>query len=145
MPTINRPKVNPAFRFLVQIDGINEAVFSECTLPSVEWEVLEIKEGGKNEFVHQLPGRRKAAKVTLKTGLGTSGLLAWYKKCMSESWDRRKVTVRWLDLTHEEIMTWQLQGAFPTKWSSPNFKTDDNSIALETLELACEEITVEGQ
>jgi phage tail-like protein len=62
---------------------------------------------------------------------------------MSESWSRKKVTVRWLDLTHKEIMNWQLQGAFPTKWAAPSFKTDANTIALETLELACEEITVE--
>jgi phage tail-like protein len=143
MPTIKRPNVNPAFRFLVEIDGINEAVFTECSLPAVEWDVLAIKEGGKNEFVHQLPGRRKAANVTLKSGLGTKGLLKWYKSCMSESWNRRKVTVRWLDLTHKEIMNWQLQGAFPTKWAAPSFKTDDTSIALETLVLACEEITVE--
>lgn len=143
MATIKRPNVNPAFRFLVEIDGINEAVFTECSLPAVEWDTLEIKEGGKNEFVHVLPGRRKAAKVTLKSGLGTSGLLKWYKACMSEGWVRRKVTVRWLDVAHEEVMNWQLQGAFPTKWASPSFKTDDNTIALETLELACEEITVE--
>jgi hypothetical protein len=29
-----RPEAYPAFRFAVQIDGITEAVFSECTLPS---------------------------------------------------------------------------------------------------------------
>lgn len=143
MPTSKRIEVNPTFRFLVEIEGVSEAVFTECSLPAVEWDVLQIKEGGKNEFVHQLPGRRKAAKVILKTGLGTQGLLDWYKKCMSESWDRRTVTVRWLDVSHEEIMNWELQSAFPTKWAAPTFKTDQNAIALETLELACEEISVE--
>ena len=29
----------PAFRFAVQIEGVTEAVYTECTLPSLEGDV----------------------------------------------------------------------------------------------------------
>lgn len=55
-----------AFRFVVDVGDKRQGVFTECTLPTVEWEVEEVKEG-LNSYVHQLPGRRKAARITLKT------------------------------------------------------------------------------
>lgn len=61
--------VHPGFRFVVAINGIPAAVFTECSLPNIEWDILEVKEGGLNSYVHQLPGLRKSSKITLKRGL----------------------------------------------------------------------------
>lgn len=137
------PIAHPSFRFLVEFSGNVQAVFSECTLPSVEWDVLEVKEGGQNEYIHQLPGHRKASKMTLKTGLGSQSLLAWYKKCMGQQWERKTVTVILLDVAHKEVMRWNMADAIPIRWKSPTLKSDDNSIAIEELELACGAVTVE--
>lgn len=142
MPTVERTTAHPSFRFLIQIDGIDKAVFSECSLPSIDWDVLEIKEGGQNSYVHLLPGRRTSAKVTLKSGLGKTDLYNWYANCMGDNWVRKDVTVRLLDVSSDPVLTWKLAKAFPTKWSSPTLKSDDSTIAIETLELACAEVTV---
>lgn len=136
------PEVHTAFRFVVKIDGINQAVFTECTLPSIEWDVEEVKEGGLNTYVHQLPGLRKAAKVILKNGIGTGDLLDWYKKVMNQEYARRPVTITLLDVAHERVMDWNITDAYPIKWSGPRLKSDDNTVAVETLELACGEVTV---
>ncbi|MCI0398140.1 MAG: phage tail protein [Chloroflexi bacterium] len=136
------PEVHSAFRFVVKIDGVSQAVFTECTLPNVEWEVEEVKEGGLNSFTHQLPGRRKAAKVTLKNGIGTGDLLEWYKKVMNQEYERRPVTITLLDVAHERVMDWNIQDAYPVKWTGPQLKTDTSAVAVETLELACGEVTV---
>jgi phage tail-like protein len=141
--TVYRPTANPAFRFKVEISGVTQAVFTECILPTVEWDVQELKEGGQNTYVHQLPGQRKVGKLTLKTGLGTKSLLDWYKKCMNQEWERRSVTIILLDVAHQEVMRWNINGAFPTSWKSPTLKSDDNSVAIEELVLACNEVTVE--
>ena len=70
-------KMDPhlGFRFGVVIEGIPQGIFTECTLPNIEWETQEIKEGGLNTYTHQLPGRRKGAKVTLKKGLLKESIL----------------------------------------------------------------------
>lgn len=136
------PAVHAAFRFVVKIDGINQAVFTECTLPNIEWDVEEVKEGGLNTYVHQLPGLRKAAKVTLKNGIGTGDLLQWYKQVMNQEYVRRPVTISLLDTAHERVMDWNIKDAYPIKWSGPQLKSDGNTVAVETLELACGEVTI---
>ena len=73
-----RIEVSPTFRFVVDVAGDRQAVFTECTLPVIEWEVEEVKEGGVNTYVQQLPGRRKPARISLKNGVGKSELLKWY-------------------------------------------------------------------
>ena len=53
--TGEREDAHPAFRFVVDA-GDAEISFTECTLPSLEVDVLEQKEGGYNQGVHLLPG-----------------------------------------------------------------------------------------
>lgn len=134
------------FRFVVDVGGDKQGVFTECTLPAIEREVEEVKEGGLNTFVHQLPGRRKGARLTLKNGVGTSSLLDWYMKTLDPTagkFERRAVSVTLLNAYDKKaIMNWHIESAYPVKWTGPQLKTSDNSIAIQTLELACGEITV---
>jgi phage tail-like protein len=139
-PTLTQ--VNAAHRFVVDVDGQRQAAFTECTLPTIEWEIEEIKEGGLNTFVHQLPSRRKAAKIILKNGVGLSELFDWYINAMSEVFFRRSVTITLLDPKLNPLITWNITDAYPVKWSGPQLKSDTSAIAIETLELVCGEITV---
>ena len=140
---VQRATAHPAFRFRVEISGITQAVFNECVLPTVEWDTQELKEGGLNTYVHQLPGQRKVGKLTLKSGLGLASLLDWYKKFMNQQWERKTVTIILMDVARQEVMRWNITGAYPISWKSPTLKHDDNSLAIEELVLACNEITVE--
>jgi phage tail-like protein len=123
-------------------------VFSECTLPEIAWDVEPIKEGGLNTYTHQLLGRRKSASLTLKNGVGTSLLVAWYIATMNESFTlpvaplRRTITVILLNPLKIPVMTWNIDKAMPTKWSGPQLKTSENSVAIQSLEFSCGEITV---
>ena len=141
-----RAQTNPAFRFVVTIDGISQGVFTECTLPSIEWEIEEVKEGGLNTYVHQLPGRRRSSKLILKNGVGTSALMNWYREAMDEKLLRRAITIKLLnakDKMNSPIMTWNIHGAYPTKWTGPQLNSSQNTIAIQTLELACGLVTIE--
>jgi phage tail-like protein len=140
-----RANFNPVFRFVVDIAGIPQAVFTECTLPNIEWETQEVKEGGLNTYVHQLPGRRKNASLTLKNGVGTSALMNWFIDTMNQSFTRRKITIKLLDVRGKltsPVMTWTIEGAYPTKWSGPQLNSGENTIAIQTLELTCGEISL---
>lgn len=138
-----RAQANAAFRFVVEVDNQKLAAFTECTLPIIEWETEQVKEGGINTFVHQLPGHRKSAQISLRNGVGKSELLDWYLETMSGTFSRKPVTVTLLDAGMEPIMVWRIDDAFPIKWTGPQLKTDSNTIAIQTLDLACGEIKVE--
>lgn len=140
----NRFDVYPGFRFVVTISDITGAVFTECTLPSIEWDVQEVKEGGLNSYTHQLPGLRKSTKLTLKRGLVKEGLLDWYQAVMNGEFAnaRRTITITLMDSMKQPVYSWNIADAYPTKWTGPQLKSDDNAIAVETLEIACGEVTV---
>ncbi len=132
--------IHATFRFVVEIGGDKQGVFTECTPPVVEWEVEEIKEGGLNSYVHQLPGRRKGARLTLKNGIVTGKMQEWFFSTMTPSEDgfRKKVLITLLDAKEKKaILTWDIEDAYPIKWTGPQLKTSDNTIALQSLELAC--------
>jgi len=135
--------ITPAFRFIVNVDGAPIGVFTECTLPTIEWDVEEIKEGGLNTYVHQLPGRRKSAKITLKNGIGMAKhIITWYTSNLREVFTRHRVTITLLNSLLVPIMVLYIEGAYPVKWTGPQLKTEENTVAIQTLELACGEIMV---
>ena len=143
------PSYDPhaSFRFAVEISGITEGIFTDCTLPNIEWDVQEIKEGVLNTYTHQLPGRRKGAKITLKKGLIRDSLLSWYSDMMSERLRniRKDVDIILFDSEHHPVIKWSCFGAYPTKWTGPELKTSENAVATQTLELACSAVTFERQ
>ncbi len=114
----------PAFRFVVDVDGERQAAFSECSLPTVEWDTEDVKEGGLNTFTHSLPGRRKPSRVSLKNGVGKSTLMQWYISTMSEQIERRPVTIILLDSLQNPVLTWDIRDAYPVKWSGPQLKSE---------------------
>ncbi|MFL7809730.1 MAG: phage tail protein [Anaerolineae bacterium] len=148
MPASNgqRAETHAAFRFAVQIDGITEAVFTECTLPALEVEVHEQPEGGLNNAVHQIPGRIRGGKITLKRGLtSSSDLLSWYMDVAQGQIEasQREVSIVMYDSTASEIMRWNFAKAFPSKWSGPSLSSGSNQVAIETLELSYQSVDVE--
>jgi phage tail-like protein len=142
MDSLLRTAANVAFRFVVLVDNIPNGAFTECAVPVVEWEIEEVKEGGLNTYTHQLPGRRKGTKVTLKNGVGSLPLLLWYLDCMSEKFSRRSITLNLLGPLLIPVMVWHIENAYPVKWTGPQLKSSDNTIAIQTLEFACGEISV---
>jgi phage tail-like protein len=145
-------QIHASFRFVVKIGLGTQAfhgAFVECTLPVIDWDPLEVKEGGVNTYIHQLPGRQKKTTVTLKNGLATGELVQWCVKAMAEQFERLPVTIILLDAQRspgtpwEPAMIWSIADAYPIKWTGPQLKTDTAAIAMQTLELACGQVTVE--
>jgi phage tail-like protein len=138
-----RATLTAAFRFVVAIDGVPLGAFTECTLPALEVDVEDVKEGGLNTSVHQLPGQRRAAKITLKNGVGlTTHLLNLYQKAMQGQVKRLHVTVTLLNPLLVPIMVLDISEAYPIRWAGPELRTESNTLAVQTLELACGEINV---
>jgi phage tail-like protein len=138
-----REGITAAFRFVVSVDGTAMAAFTECKLPDLELNMEEVKEGGLNTYVHMLPGQRKPARITLKNGVGVAkDLKEWYTQVLSENFTRKRVSIQLLNSKMEAVLTLDFQNAIPIKWSGPNLKSDENTIAIQTLELSVGEITI---
>ncbi len=137
----NGERVDPllAFRFYIEIDGLIEAGFSECSGLQVETEVEDVREGGVNEYVYKLPKGNKHVNLTLKHGITSSDVLwKWHKQVISNGGklERKTVNVILLDPSGEETWRWSFQSAYPVKWVGPDLKADGNAIAIESLEIA---------
>jgi phage tail-like protein len=124
-------------RFYIELDGLQEAEFSECSGLQVEMDVFEYQEGGRNDYVHRLPGQVKVSNVTLKRGIVSSDKLwDWFSKTVSGRIDRKNLDVVLCDEKGQERQRWSFQETYPVKWVGPGLKASDNAIAVEALELA---------
>ena len=68
------PRTDPYrnFNFLVEIDGVTQAGFSDVSGFGATTDPIEYREGGENTTVRKLPGTTKYSNITLKWGLTDS-------------------------------------------------------------------------
>jgi phage tail-like protein len=131
------------FNFLVELDGITQASFTECTGLGSTTEVIEMREGGDNTTVRKLPGKSTYKDITLKWGLTNSTeLWAWRQQIIDGNVVRKSGSVVVYDLAnHAEVARWNFVNAWPKEWDAPAFNAKGNDIAIDTLILAVEGIT----
>jgi phage tail-like protein len=127
------------FNFLVEIDGITQAGFTDCSGFGATTEPVEINEGGFNSASHKLPGRTKHNNLTLKWGLTDSTeLYDWYRDVVNGKIEHKNGSIILLDSEGNEKARWNFFKAWPTKWDGPDFTAKGNDVAIETLEIAHE-------
>lgn len=129
------------FSFLVEIDGITQAGFSDCSGFGASTDPMEYREGGDTKTVRKLPGLTKYTNITLKWGLTDSKeLYNWYRDVVNGKIERKSGSIILLDLEGNEKVRWNFFDAWPTKWDGPDFTAKGNDVAIETLELAHEKV-----
>ncbi len=129
------------FNFLVEIDGITQAGFSDCTGFGSSNDPIEYREGGENTTNRKLPGQTKYPNITLKWGLTDSReLYDWDLDVTKGKVERRSGSIILNNLEGKEVMRWNFFEAWPTKWDGPDFSAKGTDVAIETLELAHERI-----
>ncbi len=129
------------FRFLVEIDGIVQAGFSEVTIPDTAQDPVEYREGTDLPTVRKIPGLVKYGNVVLKWGSTDSMELYEWRKSVEEGDTgraRRNMAVIVLDELGNQGARWEFREAWPTKYDAPDLKATGNEIAVETLEIAHE-------
>jgi len=130
------------FNFLVELEGIAQASFTDCSGLGSTTEIIETREGGDNTTVRKLPGKTSYSDITLKWGLTDSTeLWDWRQQIVDGNVVRKNGSIVVLGLNHTEVARWNFVSAWPTKWEGPTFKAEGNDIAIDTLVLACEGLT----
>jgi phage tail-like protein len=137
MPLASRTDPYLGAHFFVEIEGVDQGGFTECTGLQAEVEVTDYQEGGNNGFIHKLPGRTKFTNVVLKHGMiDSTDLWDWFQNVTRGDFERKDVSVVLYNDAQEEVRRWNLREAFPSKWIGPAFNATNAAVAIETLELA---------
>ncbi len=137
------PRTDPYrnFNFLVEIDGITQAGFSDVSGLSADNTPIEYREGGMVTNVRKLPGMTKYTNITLKWGLSDSReLYDWFRDVTQGKVTRKNGSIVTLDLDGSEKVRWNFYDAWPTKWTGPTFTAKGNDVAIDQLDLAVERI-----
>lgn len=131
------------FNFLVEIDGIAQASFMECSGLGATTEVIETREGGDNTTVRKLPGKTTYTDITLKWGMNASKeLWKWRELVINGTIMRRNGSIVVYDLNNRsEVARWNFVGAWPCKWEASAFNAKGNDLAVDTLVLCHEGIS----
>lgn len=126
----------PAQAAMVALVALGE--FSYAGGLGGELEVLAQPEGGRNDFVHQLPVRHSWARIVLRAGVVRGpGLWTWYMLGLQQSLGaRRDGTVMLLTPAGIPAMAWAFRGGLATKWTGPELDALEGNIAVESLEIA---------
>lgn len=136
----------PKFHFQVEWGGSSVA-FTEVSGLDVETEVIEYRSGNAPVYTKQkIPGMQKFGNITLKRGVfpADNEFFDWWNTVALNTVERRDVTISLLNEQHEPVMVWKVRDAWPAKVAGTDLKSDGNEIAVETIELAHEGLTVEN-
>ena len=139
----NGDRVDPYrnFNFKVEIDGITQAGFAECTGFGSNNDPFVYREGTVRATVRKLPGLTKYNNLVLKFGLTDSReLVDWYGDVTKGKIVRKNGSIVVMDLDGVEKARWNFFQAWPTKWDGPDFNAEGTDAAIETLEIAHEGI-----
>lgn len=139
MPNGQRHDPFRNFNFIVEIDNISQAGFTDCSGFGATTDPVEFNEGGFNSAAHKFVGRTKQNNLTLKWGLTDSReLYGWYRDVVNGNIQRKNGSIVVLDLEGKERARWNFYNGWPTKWDGPDFSAKGNEVAIETLEIAHE-------
>ena len=125
------------YRFLIQIESLIVAGFSQVTGLEVRMEPESYQEGGVNTHSHKLPTRYEHGNLELRRGLTDSqGLYRWIQDGVSGQIRRRDGIIFLLDSEGLPSWGWAFRNAYPVRWAGPELQAEQASVAIETLELA---------
>jgi len=124
-----------SYNFKLEIGGVSEGHFTECSGLSVKVESIAYREAGNHQLVRHIPGPVEYGAVTLKYGVTKSReLWDWMMKAAEGDVQRRNVSILLLDSKGDnEIMRWNLQDAWPSEWQGAALNASEKALAIETL------------
>lgn len=136
----------PVFNFRVDWGGKNVG-FSEVSGLTQETQIIEYRHSDSPQHSPiKMPGMRKVNNITLKRGVVKSDneFFAWLNTVKLNNIERRDLIISLLNENGDPVMVWKVLQAFPIKVEGPSLKATGNEVAIESIELAHEGLTVEN-
>jgi phage tail-like protein len=125
--------------FLVEIDGVVRAGFSEVSGLSTDTNVFEYRNGNETGTTRKLPGLMKYSNIVLKRGFTKdTALWTWRKAVIDGKTKRTSGSIILLDEARNPALRWNFREGWPSKWDGPALNGKTSEVAIETLEIAHE-------
>ena len=139
----------PIVKFHFQVDwGGTKIGFTEVSGLDVETEVIEYRHGASPEyFKTKMPGMQKYSNIMLKRGTfaNDNEYFSWWNTVKLNTIERRDITISLLNEEHEPVVVWKVKHAWPTKIQSTELKADGNEVAIESMELVHEGLSIQNE
>jgi phage tail-like protein len=135
------------FHFTVEWGG-TKIGFTEVSGLDVETEVIEYRHGASKEYsTTKMPGLQKYTNITCKRGTFASDneFFDWFNSISLNQVERRDITINLLNEEHEPVVVWKVKNAWPTKIQSTDLKADGNEVAIESMELVHEGLSIQNE
>ncbi len=134
----------PKFYFQVKWDS-QVMSFQEVSGLDIQSEEIKYRHGDSPEFsVIKMPGMKKVGNITMKKGIfkGDNKFWDWFKQIKMNTIKRLPVTISLLDEGGNATMVWTLNNAWPSKITGTDLKSEGNEVAIETIEIVHEGLTI---
>ena len=136
----------PKFHFRVEWGGTRIG-FTEVTGLEVSTDIIEYRDGASPEYSKiKMPGMQKFGNITMKRGTFAhdNEYYNWWNTHALNTIERRDITISLLNESHEPVVVWKVKNAWPVKVQSTDLKGDGNEVAIETIEIAHEGLTIQN-
>ncbi|MEK6749771.1 MAG: phage tail protein [Pseudomonadota bacterium] len=136
----------PKYHFQVDWGG-TKIGFTEVNGLEVSTDKIEYRDGASKEYTKvRMPGMQTYGDLTLKRGTfaGDNEFYDWWNTVSLNTIERRDITISLLNESHAPVVVWKIKNAWPTKVTSTNLNSSSNEIAIETLVLTHEGLTMEN-
>jgi phage tail-like protein len=145
MATDQRNDPYRAYNFVLEVDSLPKGAFSEVGGLTAEGDSVDYREGSDlQQNVRKLVALRKYTNITLKRGYTQDkALWQWYTNIMNGIADRRNVTIVLMNEAREPVLRWHAENAWINKIEGPAFKASSNDVAMESVELVHEGLTLD--
>jgi phage tail-like protein len=134
--------------FGLEFDGVQIKSITEVSGLKMEQDVIELKENGADGkyLIKKLPGRWKAAEITLTRGLtADTNFEQWIKDSQFGKMNdvRRGGAIIVYDFEGNPLKRYKLTNAWPKSLEIGSLKAGDTSVLTEKLVLTAERLEVE--
>ena len=134
------------YRFEVNWGG-TQIGFTEVSGLDFETEAAEYRHGASPESSGvKKAGRRKWSNITLKRGTFAhdNEYYEWWNAVQSLDGARRDVTIKLLNEESDPVAVWKVRNAWPTKVQSTGLKADGSEVAIESMEIVHEGLSMQN-
>lgn len=140
----------PVYNYKVDI-GKDTIAFSEVSGLNIAYETSTYKEsatesGKTGPRVFRMPSQPTTTTLTLKKGLvpakSQPALYDWINSISINQVEKKDIVISLCDETGKAIVSWTVTNAFPTKLDVPTFDSNSNDVAIESMELMADGLSI---
>ncbi|MCO7223332.1 phage tail protein [Pleionea sp. CnH1-48] len=133
------------YNFLIEIDDLSVAGFTEVGGLTTESDAVDYREGSDDNTIRKLPGLRKYTNITLKRGYTKNDeLWQWRKTTIDGNTLRKSGAIVLLNEQRKEVMRWNFKEGWLAKWEGPSLNATTNEAAIESIEIIHEGLELGG-